>query len=215
LNGSGAYYDTEKDELWLGNCKVYEKGKWAEIIKEKFEEDKWYYAELDTESKYLLKYQHSVEAGIAWSEVYGVTGTTVATFSYHIYSTAYIEDLNLQPATTEQIQEMLGKVAESKGLIGGNKIKPLYGNPLVISTNKAIYRYDISVDELSLDYQTIYSKGKWAELVSQEETKPETPETLVLEDVVYVDKGRYHKRIKTDLHLTATHIQQLKEYLNK
>jgi hypothetical protein len=39
------------------------------------------------------------------------------------------------------------------------------------------------------------------------------PQTLVLKDVVYVDKGRYHKRIKTDLHLTATHLQQLKEYL--
>jgi hypothetical protein len=178
------------------------------FAEEKFEEDKWYYGVQGT-NECLLKYRHSVKSGIVCSEVYWVIGPTVSTILNHTYSTAYIEKLNLQPANTEQIRFMLRKAAESKGLIGGNKIKPLYANPLVVPTDKTIYRYDISVDELSLNYQTIYEKGKWAKLLQREEIKEEG---LVLKGIRLENTSQLTEYIG-DLYLTPTHIKQIKEHL--
>jgi hypothetical protein len=256
------------------------------FAKDKFEKGKWYYSDF-TGTKYLIRYKETIPVytdkdiyvynKILYTEGFTVypEGVLECSKNDHIANTKL--EQSLQPATTEQIQIMLGKVAESKGYVKGAKVKK---GTVTQELSLMGYAYLDTEDILYCGSISIYQEGKWAELLPKEEPKssdvktehvrafvkewmeghePDTfitnehgnymysagptsinlvaffeelvqdyidydpqpqakeakPETLVLKDVVYVDKGHYHKRIKTDLHLTATHLQQLKEYLNK
>jgi hypothetical protein len=237
------------------------------FTEEKFEKGKWYYGELGDES-YLVRYSHYEADKLMYvTEHVNRCKNEVA---YYEGDTLYPKIIDcLQPATTEQIQFMLGKVAESRGYVEGVKVTCLLDDCDEVLDGR-YFTYHEKSDSLYASIKDeegdalIYEKGKWAELLPQEETteakeeytvelllnkiithsnklranasghgvviafakhalgllehkeKPQEepkPETLVLKDVVYVVKGRYHKRIKTDLHLTATHLQQLKAYL--
>jgi hypothetical protein len=119
-----------------------------------------------------------------------------------------------QPATTEQIKFMLGKVAESKGFVKAAKVIS-GGVSLEILSDNA--NYNMSSDLFYMGGVNVYSKGKWAELISKEEPKPQT---LVLKDVVLSDilsigedsNFEIKQYDRADLHLTAAHLQQLKAY---
>jgi hypothetical protein len=190
------------------------------FAKDKFEKGKWYYSDF-TGTKYLIRYKETIPVytdkdiyvynKILYTEGFTVypEGVLECSKNDHIANTKL--EQSLQPATKEQIEFMLGKVAEQKGFIEGARVTCLFSNAMDVIQGEC--EYDKGFDRLWVEGTdnliNIYEKGKWAELLPQEEPKPET---LVLKGVGYVDKGRYHKRIKTDLHLTATHLQQLKAY---
>jgi hypothetical protein len=169
-------YDSKYDALWVGGCKVYNKGKWAELLpkekpKPKFESGKWYYAEYDG-GNYLLKYQET-------RHTYGIKGK----FHYNeIHYSEYIEinpngiiqhwtndyigytelEQALQPATKEQIRVMLGKVAKQKGYVENVEIKSLIKSRNVKLLETPPY-YEIEKDRLWMGNCIAYEKGKWAE----------------------------------------------------
>jgi hypothetical protein len=185
-----------------------------------FEKDKWYYSE-DSIIKRLGRYSHTDDLhGVIFSEAYTIirdndkacSDTNLALSKRHV-------KYNHQPATTEQIQEMLTKVAEQKGFVQGAKVKSVYNQEEVIKDYYK-YQYQQNSDRLLLCWITIYQEGKWAELLTKEEPKPETLvlKDVGLSDVLSIGEDSTFELVKVDrvdLHLTATHLQQLKEYFNK
>jgi hypothetical protein len=184
------------------------------FAEERFEKGKWYYAELDNES-YLVRYSHyEKDRAMYVTEHIHRCKDEVA---YYKGDTLYIKIIDcLQPATTDQIQFMLRKVVEQKGFIEGARVTCLFSNAMDIIQGEC--EYDKGFDRLWVEGTdnliNIYEKGKWAELAPQEEAKPQT---LVLKDVMVIEEineelNRFHCM---DLHLTPTHIQQLKAYMSK
>jgi hypothetical protein len=191
--------------------------------KDKFEVGKWYCNE-NSIIKRLGRYSHISDLdNVVFSETYSLTsydnrvnsGSNFALNKYHVES-------NYQPATPKQIEFMLGKVAESKGYVKGVEIKSLVTPYDVVKLFSSNTYYDSENDILWVSGCIVYEKGKWAELLPQEEPTPETPETLVLKGVkiermllpVTSDIG-FTEMEPVDLHLTATHLQQLQAYFTK
>jgi hypothetical protein len=182
------------------------------FTKEKFEKGKWYYGKWH-ETEWLYRYNHMENQG-AFNKFFYTERVSGGIYIY-FKKTDYIANANiincLQPATKEQIQEMLGKVAESKGFVKGVKVRSLFANNIdVIDGN---FYLELATDSLWSNGDNnlikIYENGKWAELLPQEEPKPETPETLVLKDV------KIGGTIWPDIELTADHLEQLSAYFNK
>jgi hypothetical protein len=183
------------------------------FAEEKFEKSKWYYANDRSITQSIFKFSHmDTDSSPMFSEAINLCDDKAT------YFTNQKTFRNLQPATTEQTQFMLGKVAEQKGLIGGAKIKSVHGSETTLRKGSP-YSYLSGEDILICDGHTLYEKGKWAEPLPQEEAKPQT---LVLKEVILSDvlsigedstfEIKQYDRV--DLHLTATHLQQLKAYFN-
>jgi hypothetical protein len=119
----------------------------------------------------------------------------------------------MKPATTEQIQEMFGKVAESKGYVEGAKVKCLFDGRVqtLICFDELDFNSDVNGwdniwwEDYKSELILIYYNGKWAEIIKEE---PKS-ETLVLKGVRVGTSG-----VLEDLELTAAHLEQLKECLS-
>jgi hypothetical protein len=152
------------------------------FAKEKFEKGKWYYGEIE-EYKFLLKYKdtrpiYNKEGKICYndilySEFIKVFPTTPLTYSVDNYMSNTKLEQALQPATQEQIQFMLGKVAVQKGFVEGAKVRSLFANNIDVIDDG--FNYEPSTDSLWINGNNnlieIYEKGKWAELLPQEEVQ--------------------------------------------
>jgi hypothetical protein len=180
----------------------------------KFEKGKWYYGEQGVCTKYLFKFLHvDCDGAKIFSEAIqlGDQKRVYYFLNQQIDNTDY-----LQPATQEQIQEMLGKVAESKGFVKSIKVRSLFANNIDVIDGG--FNYELSTDSLWSNGDNnlieIYNKGKWAELVPQEEPKPET---LVLKGVKVIEQidEEFNREHFMYLHLTAAHLQQLQAYFTK
>jgi hypothetical protein len=175
------------------------------FAEEKFEKGKWYYG-INRNTEDLFKFSH---VGCDGAKIFSETIQLGDKKRVYYLLNQVISDTGyLKPATTEQIQLMLGKVAEQKGY------KP---NAVIKNDNNIEYTlvegytpgYFPLSDSFNYCGYRVYWDGKWAELLPQEEAKPQT---LVLKDVLLVDK--LGLKFRNDLHLTATHLQQLKAYFN-
>jgi hypothetical protein len=181
-----------------------------------FKAGKWYYGEI--ESKFLLRYQETRPVNhfhfndILYTELIRINSKGTVVYSTDNYISSNQLEKTLQPATKEQIQEMLSKVAEHKGYIGGAKIKSIYGAEGILS-RCAYYIYQNDYDRLLYGDYTIYEKGKWAEIVVPQEEEPK-PEKLVLKGVQFGNGVNMLGAI-ADLHLTDDHLEQLRAYFNK
>jgi hypothetical protein len=204
-------YDSNKDELWIGGCIVYKKGTWAELLsqEEKFEKGKWYYRKEGTCAD-LAKISHTEPSG---KEVFSEVIAVWDSGSLSVFTDQVIADTeHLQPATPLQIQLMLEKVAESKGYVEGVKVTCLLDDCDEVLDGR-YFSYHEKSDSLYASIKDeegdalIYEKGKWAELLSTEEAKPQT---LTLKGVTLTNNV-YEGKVKVDIELTAEHIQQLKE----
>jgi hypothetical protein len=170
-----------------------------------FEKGKWYYAkEFDEASIY--KFSRFDDNIPEFSEVIELSknGRVLTYTNQRVFNSTISL---MQPATKEQIQEMLGKVAEQKGFLEGAVVNSIHVNNVPLG--KGSYVYHAAVDVLYFSGRIIYEKGKWAELLPQEEPKPET---LLLKGV-FVEDSSWADEV--DLHLTPAHLQQLKAYFNK
>jgi hypothetical protein len=175
------------------------------FAKEKFEKDKWYYVEAGMNMKYLLKVNNFENNKYYCSECIiigsdGLREDNISYLTYYAFDEKSSIARNSQPATTEQIQFMLGKVAESKGV-----------NRECILVEGYIPAYFPLSDSFNYCGYRVYCEGKWAELLPQEEAKPQT---LVLKGVKIIEQidEEFNRQHFMDLHLTATHLQQLKAY---
>jgi hypothetical protein len=174
------------------------------FAKEKFEGGKWYYGELDDES-YLVRYSHFKNDRVMYvtEHIYRCKDE----FAYYERDTLYPKIIDcLHLATTEQIEFMLGKAAESKGYKPNVVIKNENNTEYVLAEGYRPTYFPLS-DSFNYCGYRVYCEGKWAELLPQEEAKPQT---LVLKDVMLVDK--LGLKFRNDLELDATHLQQLKAY---
>jgi hypothetical protein len=179
------------------------------FAEEKFEKGKWCYAKV-CESEYLLRFSHIAFELIYCDEQIFMENGRIEYSSERkrICNTNSLVADCMKPATEEQIQFMLGKVAESKGYVEGAKVKK---GTVTQELSLMRYAYLDTEDILYCGSISIYQKGKWAELLPQEEAKPQT---LVLKGVKMIQEiDEFTASEKTvDLELTATHLQQLKAY---
>jgi hypothetical protein len=181
------------------------------FAEEKFKKGKWYYAEIG-DYEFMFKVKDSTDSILNLSEKIMYHPKTKALYTIDDFISKNSEaDKNSQPATTEQIQEMLGKVAESKGFVKSIKVRSLFANNIDVIDGG--FNYELSTDSLWTNGDNnlieIYNKGKWAELLPQEEPKPEK---LLLQGVKV--KLPFHEQ-KCTIELNAAHLQQIKAYFTK
>jgi hypothetical protein len=142
------------------------------FAEEKFEKDKWYYANDGSLTQSIFKFSHiDKDDQPMFSEAINLYDDKAT------YFTNQKTFRNLQPATTEQIELMLGKVAESKGYVKGAKAICLldeYKKHLDGRYFEYVEKSDSLIastpDAMELNI-LIYQEGKWAELLPQEEPK--------------------------------------------
>jgi hypothetical protein len=180
-----------------------------------FEKGKWYYAVV-SRYEFLFKVKDITDRIFELSEkimYHPKTGAAYTTDDYVVkYSEVY---KNSQPATKEQIHKMLTKVAVQRGLVKAAVVNSIHFNNVTL--REGLYVYGADTDTLYFGGQAIYQEGKWADLLPAEPK----PEKLVLKDVVLSDVLSIGEDLtfelkqydRVELHLTATHLQQLKAAL--
>jgi hypothetical protein len=142
-------------------------------VEPKFEVGKWYYAKV-CDSEYLLRFSDIAFEHIYCNEQVFMENGRIE-YSSERKSTCNINSLMadcMKPATIEQIQFMLGKVAEQKGFVKGAKVKCLLddcneilGGKYVTYHEKSNNLYASTKDGES--EALIYNDGAWAELLLQ------------------------------------------------
>jgi len=83
----------------------------------------------------------------------------------------------LRPATKDEIEQHLIKVAKEKYPNGCKVKSALYGD-LFIYNELNIFDYEIKNDQLWLQGMCLYNKGKWAEILPSKKPLPKTKEEL-------------------------------------
>ena len=152
---------TQKIEQWFPEC-----------LKQKLEVGKWYKSEY---YEYIIFNLKEINNNICFG--YGANGSK------------WYDDTSFMPvksailATTKEVESMLIKEAEKRGLIEGVKINKLdnyyYGvlNTMIIGKPKLELDGDILVTQSTNGYNTALMKdGKWATIV-------ETPKEMTLEEI--------------------------------
>jgi hypothetical protein len=161
------------------------------FAEEKFEKGKWYYGEFGG-CKTLAKYSHPVFTQNIWSEVVRVKEDHSVEYSLHCtVNSDNWESKNLQAATIEQIQLMLGKVAEQKGY----KPKVVIKNDndieytLVEGYTPGYFHFS---DSFNCCGYRVYWDGKWAEILPNKEVKKEedTVELILNKIITHSNKLR-------------------------
>ena len=153
----------QKIEQWFPEC-----------FKQKLEAGKWY-KHFDSDCKeFLFCFNEFGDKNYGFNKV-GKWSNKLNV--YEKYSNKYIK------ATTKEVESMLIKEAEKRGLIEGVKINKLdnyyYGvlNTMIIGKPKLELYGDILVTQSTNGYNTALMKdGKWATIV-------ETPKEMTLEEI--------------------------------
>ena len=155
----------QKIEQWFPEC-----------FKQNLEAGKWY---KDTSNGiFMFCFSGKYASYSSESNNYGINAVGIWSEGLAIH-----EDIKYTPATTEEVESMLIKEAEKKGLIEGVKINKLdnyyYGvlNTMIIGKPKLELYGDILVTQSTNGYNTALMKdGKWATIV-------ETPKEMTLEEI--------------------------------
>lgn len=146
--------------------------------KVEYEKGKWYYFSFG-ECNGIIKYSHLEKYSgyntVHGTEFYWFKGDALKTDSTNFSNNDWERSLSL--ATKYQIEAILEKVAESKGFILGATYKSMR-IAYRVYTLEYFYRlkYNIDKDKLihcvkngTVGICSIYSNGKWAEIISNED----------------------------------------------
>ena len=153
----------QKIEQWFPECfkQKLEAGKWYKHFDSDFKEFLFCFSELGDKNYGFNKVGK-------WSHELNV---------YEKYSNKYIK------ATTEEVESMLIKEAEKRGLIEGIKVSKINGFYSGYNNNMIIKKHEYSLHNNTLfatstnNYTiALFNEGKWATIV-------ETPKEMTLEEI--------------------------------
>jgi hypothetical protein len=165
----------------------------------KFEKGEWYYTKV-CESEYLLRFSHIAFENIYCDEQIFMENGRIEYSSERksiCNKNSLVAD-SMKPATIEQIQFMLGKVAEQKGYKPNVMIKGIDGIEYVLTEGYEPSYFPFS-DTFNYCGYRVYQEGKWVEILPQQETIEDREltqtRTYTIEEYTFNDGSVSMKRV--------------------
>lgn len=150
-----------------------------EQAKPKYEVGKWYYwtpGGHEGADWGIARFVKLEDEHFYFNEAYKIEFGTIVNDDRFVKHNSFFNNIIQGPATPQQLEEILTKVAESKGFKEGIKVdrhnfETIFPGKITIDNfyySCDPYHYDILQDQFLLKGYIIYEKGKWAEILPEE-----------------------------------------------